>query len=341
MSSEGSQGAGGAGGAGPGAGGRSCTQCGGPLVPGRDRCVYCNTPVQPVQAPPQVMSVVIVEEPPEAEIPEVAGEGDLCRGCGYDLKGLATSGACPECGKPVHESVRGDYLKFASEGYLRSLHRGVVLVQTALVASLMMWVAAFAASAAAPALASLEEWLGIIPGVLQGVGWWCLSMPDPSVGLTDPGDKPRQIVRTTVLVSSAAQLTSIILASATPGMRGFSPSMNSGLTAGTIFGTVAGIGMIVAFIAHVVQFFAAMQYLRWVAPRIPSRELERTTKSMTWVIALMYFPGCCLAGFGLLVAPLVHCVFLNGFRSEFKRIRQETYGSTELWGEPDQKQNIK
>jgi hypothetical protein len=38
--------------------------------------------------------------------PVVPDEADLlCEGCGYTLNGLPTSGNCPECGKPIEQSI--------------------------------------------------------------------------------------------------------------------------------------------------------------------------------------------------------------------------------------------
>src|SRR5262245_61893916 len=42
--------------------------------------------------------------PPVASV--VPEEADLlCEGCGYTLKGLPTSSNCPECGKPISQSI--------------------------------------------------------------------------------------------------------------------------------------------------------------------------------------------------------------------------------------------
>lgn len=50
-----------------------------------------------------------------------------CLGCGYNLRGLDASGACPECGKPAVESTQGDRLEFADIGWLRNVRLGVTL----------------------------------------------------------------------------------------------------------------------------------------------------------------------------------------------------------------------
>lgn len=63
----------------------------------------------------------------EVETHELADEfghirGQLsCLECGYDLRMLEVSGACPECGTPVRVSMRADGLGEAEEGYRKSL----------------------------------------------------------------------------------------------------------------------------------------------------------------------------------------------------------------------------
>src|SRR5205809_126206 len=40
--------------------------------------------------------------------PVIPAETDLlCEGCGYTLNGLPQCGNCPECGKPISESIGG------------------------------------------------------------------------------------------------------------------------------------------------------------------------------------------------------------------------------------------
>ena len=42
-------------------------------------------------------------------------EDITCRKCGYNLRGLPTDGACPECGSAVGHSTHGDLLRFCDE----------------------------------------------------------------------------------------------------------------------------------------------------------------------------------------------------------------------------------
>lgn len=79
-------------------------------------------------------------------------DGDVsCYGCGYNLRGLDRSAACPECGESIDASVRGDVLALASEPWLRRLRRGATLLVAAmLVPYLAVISAAIAALVTAP-----------------------------------------------------------------------------------------------------------------------------------------------------------------------------------------------
>lgn len=90
---------------------------------------------------------------------ECALEVDVtCVQCGYNLRGLASGGTCPECGRDIRESLSRDRLMFADEQWLRVVTAGVttiacgVALMTALyvllgpLVFLVMWIAGDGAS---------------------------------------------------------------------------------------------------------------------------------------------------------------------------------------------------
>ncbi|MHC4108753.1 MAG: hypothetical protein ACYSTY_11770, partial [Planctomycetota bacterium] len=64
----------------------------------------------------------------KAADPVAQSAAPLCVKCGYDLSGLDPGGSCPECGAPVAGALRGDLLSAADPSWLRSVHRGVLLL---------------------------------------------------------------------------------------------------------------------------------------------------------------------------------------------------------------------
>jgi hypothetical protein len=63
--------------------------------------------------------------------PVVPDESDLlCEGCGYTLKGLPLTGNCPECGKPIQQSVGHHRLPIEWENWQRRSFR--IFVRTTL-----------------------------------------------------------------------------------------------------------------------------------------------------------------------------------------------------------------
>jgi hypothetical protein len=51
-----------------------------------------------------------------------------CLGCAYNLRGLAPTGNCPECGAPVVFSVGHDVLRFAPVEWMRRTRAGLLLL---------------------------------------------------------------------------------------------------------------------------------------------------------------------------------------------------------------------
>jgi hypothetical protein len=57
----------------------------------------------------------------------------ICLQCGYTIHRLPGTGSCPECGRPVADSLQGRLLRFSDRTYVQTLHRGVLCLLVGLV----------------------------------------------------------------------------------------------------------------------------------------------------------------------------------------------------------------
>lgn len=67
------------------------------------------------------------------EPPQVLSADVPCIGCGYNLRTLARSAICPECARPVMDSLHWRNLHLADVRWLARLHRGTALMGVAAV----------------------------------------------------------------------------------------------------------------------------------------------------------------------------------------------------------------
>ncbi len=58
-----------------------------------------------------------------------------CLGCGYNLRTMLPDRVCPECARPVADSVRPEFLRFASPRWVRALARGLLIILVTLAVS--------------------------------------------------------------------------------------------------------------------------------------------------------------------------------------------------------------
>ena len=309
-----------------------CAGCGAGLRENKGACIYCGTRCKDISAP---VGFISNQQPSEPEIPLSVPHNALCRGCGYSLAGLQVSDVCPECGRPVLESIRGDLLKFCDASYLKSLHRGVVLIQMGLILYLLATIATVGLGILGTAIGlggnagPVISVLGLFPIAASIAGWLIISIPDPGVNLEDKGDKPRRTLRTAALINTSAAVVAAVLGAIFPSS---STSTFGAVTAtgNPIIDVVSTAVTIASLVAFVIQYFMAMKYLHWLAPRIPNFELAAKMKKQTWLIALLYFPGC-IIGIGPLISLILFYNLLDKFRLDFKRIRLETTGMADLW----------
>jgi hypothetical protein len=65
-------------------------------------------------------------------------DGDVaCVRCGYNLRGLAADGACPECSAPIAGSLVENRLLGADQRWLRTVHHGLSLLLMRYIVSLI------------------------------------------------------------------------------------------------------------------------------------------------------------------------------------------------------------
>src|SRR5206468_4136102 len=127
-----------------------------------------------------------------------------------DLAGLPVEGPCPECGKSIESSLRGDLLEYAEPAYVATLHRGVRLLLVSLALGVLTTMIALIAGltiggtggpARSPFLPYFHFFnlgLGTVLSGLSILGWYLFSAPVPGVHLRDKGDRPRRVVRAAV-----------------------------------------------------------------------------------------------------------------------------------------------
>lgn len=254
-------------------------------------------------------------------IPAVAPDSAVCLQCGYAVRGLDTTHNCPECGAPISRSLMGNLLEFSSSAYVRSLYRGVVMILVAMILQVVLVLLGIVAMIAAIAIASsasanspkfinqFQMWMEIIMlpiTALLLVGWWLFSMPDPAILGAEQGQKPRLIIRITVAITAAMAVLELMARTMTV------PGANGDLLSGS--------AAVLNGLAGTVQFFASVLYVRWLAPRIPDKDLHDQAKKYLWMLPLIYVLGAICFWAGPLVAGVMYLLMLNTVRMRLQAI---------------------
>lgn len=260
-----------------------------------------------------------------------------CITCSYNLMGLPVSGPCPECGTPVAHSLRDNLLINSSPDYLARIHKGVFLVQTAIIVAIVLFLlsifggigAMFLMSRAAtpgPGAATVTNWslvlayfggaISLVTSVIGLYGWWLFSDADPRSDSGDRGEKPRRIVRATLAIEFA-----LLVLSQSSGIASQTALAGAGvpvlsLQVATIVFTIG------YYIALAVRYFASMLYVRWLAPRIPNPKAHTHAKRMLWLGPVLCTVGALACYIGPLVALVMYYNLLDWVRIDLKRIRK-------------------
>ncbi len=246
---------------------------------------------------------------------DTVGDDLICLQCGYSIRGLPRRGRCPECGTPIKRSLQGNLLRYSSPAYLATLNRGVLLILAAIIAQVILTVGGLIlivllTRRGLTDLAGVWELLlwtastGL--SVISLIGWWLFSEPNPAFVGAGGGTTARKVVRTTV--AAAAVLTALATVAET--------------LATSIATSVDAAANILLVVVEAVKFFAAMLYLRWLAPHFPNAVIGARARRLMWLCPLLVTVGSLVCFIGPIIALVLYWSLLNSARIEISRIRQ-------------------
>ncbi len=200
-----------------------------------------------------------------------------CVRCAYNLRGLPAGQGCPECGRAIALSLRGDALEFRYPPWVARLARGAAWMLTGFGGYLVMGNVGF------PLLAALGWW-GINGGLLAFAGLaiagiWQVTSPDPGRPTSLSHTDPRWLART-LLVSGICLACLMYLVreagnawgSRMPGFAAALPKVQ--LTAG-VPASVCVFGCLGFLLVH----------MRGIVLEGPSPRLARQVRILLWVLA--------------------------------------------------------
>lgn len=252
------------------------------------------------------------------------GPGVLCTTCGYALEGLDAAAVCPECGSPCEKSLRGSLLLYSGDAHFRSLRLGVLVILASIIAMIMGFMGVVVASFALPR----ATWIGtaaMIGTALLNVamlyGWWRFAEPDPSLSGQTAGDGHRSLARISAVATTGATIAATLF------------DVIGGMVMGAP-GLVAIALAIVYYLVLAFHHYAAMRYVRWLAPRLPDRAIYDQSRTNMWVLPLLNTIGLAVLAIGPIIALIMYWNHLNRVRKRLAWLAGFRQSAAAIAGEP-------
>ncbi|MEZ6235532.1 MAG: hypothetical protein R3B68_15205 [Phycisphaerales bacterium] len=159
---------------------------------------------------------------------------------------------------------------------------------------------------------------GVLVSIMSLVGWHMFSRPDPSFVGKRTGADARVVVRAAnIALAVIATLQAGLSFAAPPALT--RPAANA--LGGTFWAAVALFGL--SMIAFCVLFFAAMRYVRWLAPRIPDRTIYNRANRNMWLVPIIFVVGAPVFYLGPLLALIMFWNLLDLVRKRLKLIGED------------------
>lgn len=215
----------------------------------------------------------------------------LCVYCGYNLRTLAVGGRCPECGKPVAESVRSSLLKYANREWvenrvLSGLSLFVAALTMGLIGVAMIVLPVVIETVGVPTGAS--EPLAIIGGMLILLGGLMVLGTAVTCTAPEPGTRREPGTWTARRVTRWSLLTLVVLAAlfvAAITLRSPWPALATAWLA--------------AVLALAVLPLALLGHIAGIVRRIPDSELASRLEAHARLLAACGLIGVTLVPVGM------------------------------------------
>lgn len=246
----------------------------------------------------------------------------LCLRCGYELRGLAMSGLCPECGFAVLESLEHRRLGLSSHEYLASLRTGAALAIGALAVLIAAGFARLHLLALAFAPGTQKYFVGLdgLGTALLIGGVWMLTIDDPGLHEKDQARANKRAMRAAATGLLAIAVAEFLIALRVPlpvGGPGTTPLSMSLFALGVL--VISSLGSLACWL---ILATGLVNYCRWLAVRVPDAMLLRMAGTMSWLLPaaiVIAFAASLFFGSATRLLPLGLMVWLVGAARE--RIR--------------------
>lgn len=261
---------------------------------------------------------------PPGPVPHPAaqvGADRVCIRCSYNLRGLPTDGRCPECGTPVADSLRGDYLAFAAPEHLASIRAGLDLVLVGVPVYFVALVGGLLGGLAVRGILSPPE-IGVLrhaamlaPSALLLAGYWRLTRPEPGHGRFGAPTSARRVIRVAAVLQAAASGADVLASPFVPG------GAASGAMPAVLV-RLADAVFVAAALAWVAQFFAVMSYVGWLGRRVPDRKLVEWSETYSWALPLLFVLGAVVLLLAPVAAVAMYWSLLDRLRKKVRSIQR-------------------